>query len=355
MDVQVKLLEDPSFVLRVLLQGELRASKRMGSFDELVNALNEVCGNVLCFFTVTAGPGQRLVGLYISGRIVDAYLEGSDKHGLDVVKDVLAKPGGALATIYAVPQSFIEEYEELKNIATAAPPQIEAPKAPPPVPAETERRVEEIPTATRVEARAAEEVRKAESVAVAVSPVDRVKELINDLNRYFSSLGLELRSVEAVQRGEGIALRVTAPLIRIRASMASWLVLLWINRVAPELSEKIIRVRVLDASRPGDVGEEFDFSSPLSRTIALSGGRITEILLRNNIDVETLEARIDPTSNIAEFRAQVRPHERREVLTGEMLRRVALECLREVQPLWPGFRVIVRLKSGRFTEGRAST
>jgi len=354
MDLRVKLLEDPSFIFRVLLQGELKASRRVGSLDELVNVLNEVCKDVLCFFTVTAGPGQRLVGLYRGGRIVDVYLEGSDRHGLDIVKEVIVKPEGVLVSVYAVPQSFIEEYDELKNIAAAAPQQIEAPKAPPPIPAVAERRVEEIPTAARAELRAAEEVRKAEAVAVAVPPVNRVRELVNDLKRYFSSLDLELRNMVVEQRGEGIALRVTAPLTRIRASMVSWLVLLWINRVAPELSEKIIRVRVLDASRPGDVGEEFDFSSPLSRTIALSGGRITEILLRNNIDVETLEARIDPTSNIAEFRAQVKPHERREVLTGEMLRRVALECLREVQPLWPGFRVIVRLKSGRFTEGRAS-
>jgi len=354
MDLQVKLLEDPSFVFRVLLQGELKASKRVSSLDELINTLNEVCKDILCFFTVTAGSGQRLVGLYRGGRIVDVYLEGSDRHGLDAVKDVLVKPEGVLVSVYAVPQSFIDEYEELKNIAAAAPPQIEVPKAPPPIPAVAERRAEEIPTA-RVEVRAAEEVRKAEAAAAAVSPADRVKELVNDLKRYFSSLGLELRSVEAVQQGEGIMLRVLAPLTRIRASMASWLVLLRINRVAPELSEKITKVSVLDALRPGSVGEEFDFSFPLSRTIALSGGKITEVLLRNNIDVEALEARIDPTSNTAEFRAQVRPHDSREVLTSEMLRRVALECLREVQPLWPGFRVIVRLKSGRFTEGRAST
>jgi len=355
MDLRVKLLEDPSFIFRVLLQGELKASKRVSSLDELVNILNEVCRDVLCFFTVTTGSGQRLVGLYRGGRIVDVHLEGSDRHGLDIAKDVFAKPEGALAAIYAVPQSFIEEYEELKNIAAAAPPQIETPKAPPPVPAAAERRVEEIPTAIRVETRVVEEVRKAEAVAVAVSPVDRVKELVNDLKRYFSSLDLELRSVEAVQRGEGITLVVTTSLTRIRAPMASWLVLLFISRVAPELSEKIIKVRVLDASRPIGMGEEFDYSSPLSRTIALSGGKITEILLRNDLDVETLEARIDPTSNIAEFRAQVRPHRRFEVLTSEMLRRVALECLGEVQPLWPGFRIMVRLRSGRFTEGRAST
>jgi len=355
MDLQVKLLEDPSFIFRVLLQGELKASKRLRGLDELANVLNEVCRDVLCFFTVTSEPGQRLVGLYGGGRIVDVYLEGSDRHGLDVVKDVLAKPEGVLVSVYAVPQSIIDEYEELKNIVSAAPPQIEAPKAPPPIPAVAERRVEEIPAAARVEVRAAEEVRKAEAVAVAVSPVDRVKGLVNDLKRYFSSLGLELRGVEAAQLGEGIVLGVAAPLIRIRAPMASWLVLLQISRVAPELAEKIIRIRVFDALKPGDVGEEFDFSSPLSRAIALSSGRITEILLRNNIDVETLEARIDPTSNTAEFRAQVRPHERREVLTSEMLRRVALECLREVQPLWSRFRIVVRLKSGRFTEGRAST
>jgi len=355
MDLRVKLLEDPSFILRVLLQGELKASKRLSSLDELANVLNEVCRDVLCFFTVTAGSGQRLVGLYGGGRIVDVYLEGSDRHGLDVVKDVLVKSEGVLVSVYAVPQSFIDEYEELKNIIAAAPPQIETPKAPPQISVVAERRVEEIHAAARVEVRAAEEVRKAEAVAVAVSPVDRVKGLVNDLKRYFSSLGLELRSVEAVQRGEDIVLSVTTLLTRVRAPMASWLVLLWINRVVPELSGKIIRIRVLDASRPGDVGEEFDFSSPLSRTIALSGGKIAEIILRNNIDVEALEARIDPTSNTAEFRAQVRPHDRREVLTGEMLRRVALECLREVQPLWPGFRIMVRLRSGRFTEGRAST
>jgi len=355
MDQQVKLLEDPSFIFRVLLQGELKASKRVSSLDELVNILNETCKDILCFFTVTAGPGQRLVGLYRGGRIVDVYLEGSDRHGLDVVKDALVKPEGVLVSVYAVPQSLIEEYEELKNIAAAAPPRIEAPKTPPPIPAVAERRVEEIPTATRVEARAAEEVRKAEAAAVAVSPVDRVKELVDDLKRYFLSLDLELRNVVAVQRGEGIVVGVSTPLIRIRAPMAAWLILLYISRVAPELLDKITRVRVIDALSPAELGEEFEFSSPLSRTIALSCGKITEVILRNNLDVETLEARIDPASNIAEFRAQVKPHWRREVVTSEMLGRVAVECLREVQPLWPGFRLMVRLRSGRFTEGRAST
>jgi len=355
MDQRVKLLEDPSFIFRVLLQGELKISKRVSSLDELVNVLNEACKDILCFFTVTAGSGQRLVGLFRGRRIVDVYLEGSDRHGLDIVKDMLVKPEGVMVSAYAVPQSFIDEYDELKSIVAAAPPQIEVPKTPPPIPAVAERRAEEIPSVPRAESRVAEEVRKAEAVAVAVSPADRVRGLVNDLKRYFSSLDLELRNMVVVQRGEGVALAVSVPLTRIKAPMAAWLTLLYISRVAPELLDKIAKVRVINAMTPADLGEEFEFSSPLSRTIALSCGRITEVILRNNLDVEALETRIDPASNTAEFRAQVKPYRRREVITGEMLGRIAVECLREVQPLWPGFRLMVRLRSGRFTEGRAST
>ena len=175
--------------------------------------------------------------------------------------------------------------------------------------------------------------------------------MVYEVQRVLRSLNIDISNIKLREddsyfdayadiKGFGISIELDPRAI-------AWIIVNRLLELRPELvGDKVIRITINFA---GSLST-YVFDTELIKRIGYFNGAVLRILIPHGFYITDVKTRIDPVASKVELLYSVKSIEK--VVSRTMLSRLAYECVREIKKMWPG-RIVVRLRAGLITEGRA--
>ncbi len=330
-------LRDPILISTIVTKGEIVVIEDVMELKDIESRLNSIINerisDELHLMTLRCVDKDYVLRAFIYlKRVVNPLIEFKDQVHYGDIKRIKECEGARLI-IYSVPKELIEVFSTIKQALEKLRTEFTKPK-----PEEKKETVAPKQEIGGVEA----EIETVEAkVVYRPDIVPHIKDVCSSLNISISDISIEFKD-------NTIAVKAILGSIpkHIKLRDIAWIITSVIIEHNPEY---LMRNIVIGVQRDRE-SEVYELNNEIIRRIYLFNGIVTRILLAHGFYPRDAKTSINPETNSIELIYTVRGIER--VVGKEMLRRLAIECVRELKKYWSG-NIIVRLRAGILTEGIA--